>query len=56
MSLTASSRPALAEEVTAKLRQMIQSGEWPLQERIPAEPELMAGLGVSRGTLRGSRT
>jgi DNA-binding FadR family transcriptional regulator len=52
MSFTTSARPALAEEVTAKLRAMIQSGEWPLQERIPAEPELMAGLGVSRGTLR----
>ena len=52
MSLTASPRPALAEEVTAKLRKMIQTGEWPLQERIPAEPELVAALGVSRGTLR----
>ncbi|WP_427129567.1 FadR/GntR family transcriptional regulator [Pseudarthrobacter sp. S9] len=52
MSLTPSHRPALAEEITAKLRGMIQSGEWPLQERIPAEPELTAALGVSRGTLR----
>src|SRR5918993_4388076 len=52
MTITSSARPALAEEVTAKLRNMIHSGEWPLQERIPAEPELMAGLGVSRGTLR----
>ena len=31
---------------------MIHSGEWPLQQRIPSEPELMARLGVSRGTLR----
>ncbi|WP_426996709.1 FadR/GntR family transcriptional regulator [Pseudarthrobacter sp. N5] len=52
MSLTPSNRPALAEEVTAKLRQMIHSGEWLLQHKIPSEPELMAGLGVSRGTLR----
>ncbi|XAS66582.1 FadR/GntR family transcriptional regulator [Micrococcaceae bacterium Sec5.7] len=52
MSLTPSHRQPLAEEVTAKLRQMIHSGEWPVQHRIPAEPELMAGLGVSRGTLR----
>jgi DNA-binding FadR family transcriptional regulator len=52
MSLTPSHRPALAEEVTSQLRGMIQSGEWPLQEKIPAEPELMASLGVSRGTLR----
>ncbi|GAA2847005.1 FadR/GntR family transcriptional regulator [Paenarthrobacter ilicis] len=52
MTLTPSHRPALAEEITAKLRDMIKSGEWPLQERIPAEPELMSTLGVSRGTLR----
>ena len=52
MSLTASHRPPLAEEITAKLRALIHSGEWPLQQRIPAEPELMAALGVSRGTLR----
>lgn len=52
MSLTPSHRPALAEEVTAKLRAMIQSGEWTLNEKIPAEPWLMASLGVSRGTLR----
>lgn len=47
-------RAPLAEEVTAKLRASIHSGEWPLQQRIPAEPELMAALGVSRGTLRES--
>ncbi|MEZ2388258.1 FadR/GntR family transcriptional regulator [bacterium RCC_150] len=52
MSLTPTHRPVLAEEVTAQLRRMIQSGEWHLQEKIPAEPELMASLGVSRGTLR----
>jgi DNA-binding FadR family transcriptional regulator len=52
VTLTASHRPALAEEITDKLRGMIHSGEWPLQQRIPAEPELMATLGVSRGTLR----
>ena len=52
MTLTTSHRPPLVEEVTAKLRELIHSGEWPLQQRIPAEPELMAVLGVSRGTLR----
>lgn len=52
MSLTASPRPPLVEAVTTKLRDRIHSGEWPLQQRIPAEPELMAALGVSRGTLR----
>lgn len=52
MTLTPSHRPPLVEEVTAKLRGLIHTGEWPLQQRIPAEPELMAMLGVSRGTLR----
>ncbi|MEO5780750.1 MULTISPECIES: FadR/GntR family transcriptional regulator [Arthrobacter] len=52
MTLSSSHRPPLAVEVTAKLRELIHSGEWPLQQRIPAEPELMTALGVSRGTLR----
>ena len=52
MVLSPSSRPPLADEVTAKLRAMVHSGEWPLHRRIPSETELMAGLGVSRGTLR----
>ncbi|HEY9356402.1 MAG TPA: FadR/GntR family transcriptional regulator [Arthrobacter sp.] len=52
MTLSTSHRQPLADEITAKLRAMIHSGEWPLQQRIPSEPELMAKLGVSRGTLR----
>ncbi|MCU1565939.1 MAG: transcriptional regulator, GntR family [Pseudarthrobacter sp.] len=52
MALSTSHRPPLAEEVTAKLRTMIQSGEWPLHQRIPSETGLMNDLGVSRGTLR----
>src|SRR6476469_4829229 len=52
MSLSPSVRPPLAAEVTAKLRGMVHTGEWPLNQRIPPEPELMARLGVSRGTLR----
>ncbi|TLM74590.1 FadR/GntR family transcriptional regulator [Pseudarthrobacter sp. NamB4] len=52
MALSPASRPPLADEVTAKLRAMVQSGEWSLNQRIPSETELMAGLGVSRGTLR----
>lgn len=52
MSLSSSHRQPLAEEVTAKLRAMVHSGEWALDQRIPSEPELMARLGVSRGTLR----
>ena len=52
MSLSPSVRQPLAAEVTAKLREMVHSGEWALDQRIPPEPELMATLGVSRGTLR----
>ena len=52
MTLSTSHRQPLADEITAKLRAMIHTGEWPLQQRIPSEPELMARLGVSRGTLR----
>jgi DNA-binding FadR family transcriptional regulator len=52
MTLSTSHRRPLADEVTAKLRQMIHSGEWLLDQRIPSETELMHGLGVSRGTLR----
>jgi DNA-binding FadR family transcriptional regulator len=52
MALSPSTRPPLAGEVTAKLRAMVHSGEWPLNQRIPSETELIAGLGVSRGTLR----
>jgi DNA-binding FadR family transcriptional regulator len=52
MTLSTSHRQPLADEVTAKLRAMIHSGEWTLQQRIPSETELMARLGVSRGTLR----
>ncbi|NKX54224.1 FadR/GntR family transcriptional regulator [Arthrobacter mobilis] len=52
MSLGTVNRPPLAEEVTSRLREAIVSGKWPLQQRIPPEPELMEQLGVSRGTLR----
>ncbi|EMY33918.1 GntR family transcriptional regulator [Arthrobacter crystallopoietes BAB-32] len=52
MSAGPLSRAPLAEEVTVRLRESIVSGEWPLQQRIPSEPELMERLGVSRGTLR----
>lgn len=52
MTLSTSHRQPLAVEVTAKLRQVIHSGEWPLDQRIPSETELMQRLGVSRGTLR----
>ena len=52
MTLSTSHRQPLADEITDKLRAMVHSGEWPLQQRIPSETEQMTRLGVSRGTLR----
>lgn len=34
------------------IRTEIMSGRWPIDSKIPSEPELAAQLGVSRGTLR----
>lgn len=45
-------RPPLADEVVARLREAVASGRWGVGEKIPSEPELVAELGVSRGTLR----
>lgn len=45
-------RPPLSEEVGGKLQAAVAQGRWKVGERIPAEPELMAEMGVSRGTVR----
>ncbi|MEF3302576.1 FadR/GntR family transcriptional regulator [Paenibacillus sp. GYB003] len=45
-------RLTLVEQVAGQLQSLIESGRWPLGFRIPAEPELMAELNVSRNTLR----
>jgi DNA-binding FadR family transcriptional regulator len=45
-------RATLSARVVEELERMIGSGEWPLGEKIPAEPELTAALGVSRNTVR----
>jgi DNA-binding FadR family transcriptional regulator len=45
-------RSTLSRQVVEELERLIGSGEWPLGEKIPAEPELMAALGVSRNTVR----
>ncbi|RKN48317.1 FadR/GntR family transcriptional regulator [Micromonospora endolithica] len=39
-------------ETTARLRQRILGGEWPVGGRIPTEPQLVAALGVGRNTVR----
>src|SRR4051812_39842076 len=45
-------RSALADQVIARLRAQITSGEWPVGSRIPTEPELVERLGVARNTVR----
>jgi DNA-binding FadR family transcriptional regulator len=42
----------LCDEVMAQLEALIASGEWPVGTKIPAEPELVAALGVGRNTVR----
>ncbi|MGD9989823.1 FadR/GntR family transcriptional regulator [Pseudonocardia sp.] len=40
------------DAVIAQLEQRILDGTWPLNTRIPTEPELTAALGVGRNTVR----
>ncbi len=42
----------LADQVAAKLQQLIASGEYKKGDKIPTEPELMARFGVGRSTIR----
>jgi len=52
VSLTSTRRSGLVDQVIDQLRQAIADGEWPVGQRIPAEPELVAALGVGRNTVR----
>ncbi|MFE5311053.1 FadR/GntR family transcriptional regulator [Isoptericola sp. NPDC056605] len=42
----------VSELVVEHLTDLVERGEWPVGSRIPAEPELVAGLGVGRNTVR----
>lgn len=42
----------LVIQVTAQFRELIDSGQWPVGQRIPGEHELTEQLGVSRATVR----
>ncbi|MCM3534910.1 MULTISPECIES: FadR/GntR family transcriptional regulator [Cellulosimicrobium] len=42
----------VSELVVERLMQRVERGEWPVGTRIPAEPELVAELGVGRNTVR----
>ncbi len=50
--LQKTNRLTLVEQVALQIEGLIESGQWAVGMRIPAEPELMAELNVSRNTLR----
>jgi DNA-binding FadR family transcriptional regulator len=50
--LQKTNRLTLVEQVALQIEGLIESGNWAVGMRIPAEPELMAELNVSRNTLR----
>lgn len=52
MSLSPVRQSSLSDQVVERLRAEIVEGRWKVGERIPPEPELIAELGVARGTLR----
>lgn len=52
MALTAPRRTGLVDQVIEQMRQAIRTGEWPVDQRIPPEPELVGMLGVGRNTVR----
>lgn len=52
MALTTTHRTGLVDQVIEQMRQAIRAGDWPVDQRIPPEPELVAALGVGRNTVR----
>jgi len=52
MSLARVNKGSLVESVIDQLRASVESGEWPVGQRIPVEPVLAERLGVSRNTVR----
>jgi len=50
--LQKTNRLTLVEQVAQQMEALIESGHWAVGDKIPAEPELMAELNVSRNTLR----
>jgi len=50
--LTGIQRGSLVDEVIDRLREQINTGAWPVDSRIPTEPELVEALNVGRGTVR----
>ncbi|MFC4619678.1 FadR/GntR family transcriptional regulator [Camelliibacillus cellulosilyticus] len=52
MALKKAVRSSLVDQVVDQMASLIESGQWPLNEKIPPEPELVEQLGVSRNTIR----
>lgn len=52
MPLVMTQRSGLVDLVIEQMRQAISSGEWPVGQRIPAEPALVGAMGVGRNTVR----
>jgi DNA-binding FadR family transcriptional regulator len=50
--LATTRRTGLVDQVIEQMRQAIVSGSWPVDQRIPPEPELVSALGVGRNTIR----
>jgi DNA-binding FadR family transcriptional regulator len=52
VTLHSPARQTLVPQVIEQLRAQIASGEWPVGDRIPTEPQLAQALGVGRNTVR----
>lgn len=52
MAIQKTNRSTLVDQVADQIEQMIESGQWKVGEKIPAEPELVDMFEVSRNTLR----
>ncbi|GHH52057.1 FadR/GntR family transcriptional regulator [Lentzea cavernae] len=52
MPLATTRRAGLVDQVIEQMRAAITTGEWPVGQRIPPEPELVTALGVGRNTVR----
>ncbi|NKE57982.1 FadR family transcriptional regulator [Lentzea sp. PSKA42] len=52
MPLATTRRAGLVDQVIEQMRGAITTGEWPVGQRIPPEPELVTALGVGRNTVR----
>lgn len=52
MPLITARRAGLVDQAIDQLRISVASGEWPVDSRIPSEPELAGSLGVGRNTVR----